>query len=70
MREAYRLHQDILSAKRSISDSGLSSVSPQGGLLIAFNYMDKEPQPYSVIEKAVIKALKKINEKFQISNLK
>ncbi len=61
MREAYRLHQDILSAKRSISDSGL---------LIAFNYMDKEPQPYSVIEKAVVKALKKINEKFQISNLK
>ena len=70
MREAYRLHQDILSAKRSASDSGLSSVSPQGGLLIAFNYMDKEPQPYSVIEKAVVKALKKINEKFQISNLK
>ena len=53
MREAYRLHQDILSAKRSISDSGL---------LIAFNYMDKEPQPYSVIEKAVIKALRKIND--------
>jgi ribonuclease P protein component len=61
MREAYRLHQDILSAKRSVSDSGQ---------LIAFNYMDKEPQPYSVIEKAVVKALKKINEKFQISNLK
>ena len=51
MREAYRLHQDILSAKRSVSDSGL---------LIAFNYMDKEPQPYSVIEKAICKALKKI----------
>lgn len=34
MREAYRLHQDILSAERSISDSGLSSVSPQGGLFV------------------------------------
>ena len=29
--------------------------------LIAFNYMDKEQQPYEVIEKAVCKALKKIN---------
>ncbi len=46
MREAYRLHQDILSAKR----------------LIAFNYMDKEVHPYPVIEKAVVKALKKIND--------
>ena len=62
MREAYRLHQDILSAKRSVSDSGLSSVSPQGGLLIAFNYIDKQPQPFAVIERAVIKALKKISK--------
>lgn len=44
MREAYRLHQDILT-------------SP---FLIAFNYMDKEPQPYPIIEKAICKALKKI----------
>ena len=63
MREAYRLNQHILSAERSVSDSGLSSVSPQGGLLIAFNYIDKEQQPYAVIEKAVCKALKKINGK-------
>lgn len=62
MREAYRLHQDILSAKGSVSDSSLSSVGPQGGLLIAFNYMDKEEQPFAVIEKAVQKALRKIND--------
>jgi len=47
MREAYRQHQDLL----------------EGHYLIAFNYMDKEPQPYAVIEKAVCKALKKINGK-------
>jgi hypothetical protein len=47
MREAYRLHQDILQAKH---------------YLIAFNYIDKEEQPYAVIEKAICKALKKIAE--------
>ena len=62
MREAYRLHQDLLQAQPSVSDSGLSSVSPQGGLLIAFNYIDKQPQPFAVIERAVIKALKKISK--------
>ena len=46
MREAYRLNQDRL----------------EGHYLIAFNYMDKEEQPYSVIEKAVCKALKRIND--------
>ncbi len=45
MREAYRLHQDILTSK----------------VVVAFNYMDKEEQPYAVIEKAVVKALKKID---------
>ncbi len=44
MREAYRLNQDIL----------------QAPYLLAFNYMDKEEQPYPVIEKAICKALKKI----------
>jgi len=54
MREAYRLHQDIL----------LDEQAPMnGGYLIAFNYMDKEEQPFAVIEKAVCKALKKINGK-------
>lgn len=47
MREAYRLHRDLL----------------EGHYQIAFNYMDKEEQSYSVIEKAVCKALKKINGK-------
>lgn len=45
MREAYRLHQDLLGEEH---------------YLIAFNYMDKEEQPYAVVEKAVCKALKKI----------
>ena len=44
MREAYRQNQDQL----------------DGTYLLAFNYMDKEEQPYSVIEKAVCKALKKV----------
>ena len=45
MREAYRLHQDLLGEEH---------------YLIAFNYMDKEEQPYAVVEKAVCKALKKV----------
>ena len=44
MREAYRLNQGILTSN----------------FLIAFNYMDKEVRSYAVIEKAVIKALKRI----------
>lgn len=48
MREAYRLNQSLLGERR---------------VLIAFNYMDKEEQPYAHIEKAVQKALRKINGK-------
>ena len=48
MREAYRLHQDLLG---------------EAHYLIAFNYMDKEEQSYAVIEKAICKALKKISGK-------
>ena len=44
MREAYRLHQSEL----------------KGNYILAFNYMDKEEQPYQVIEKAIKKALRKI----------
>ena len=44
MREAYRLNQGML----------------DGNFLIAFNYIDKEEQPYAVIEKAVCTALRKI----------
>lgn len=47
MREAYRLHQDMLSAN----------------YLIAFNYIDKEEHDFHTIEQAVCKALKKINGK-------
>lgn len=52
MREAYRLHQDILRSQ----DSEVSSQN----YLIAFNYIDKEEQPFAVIEKAVVKALLKV----------
>lgn len=48
MREAYRLHQDLLGDNH---------------YLIAFNYMDKEEQSYETIEKAICKALKKISGK-------
>lgn len=48
MREAYRLHQDLLGDQH---------------FLIAFNYMDKEEQSYKIIEKAICKALKKICSK-------
>ena len=65
MREAYRLNQGILTAERSSGASGptaLETLQPSGqrSYLIAFNYIDKEIQPYAVVEKAVIKALKKI----------
>jgi len=48
MREAYRLNQQMLGDKH---------------YLIAFNYIDKEEQPYATIERAICKALKKIAEK-------
>lgn len=48
MREAYRLNQELLGEKHYI---------------IAFNYMDKEEQSFAVIEKAICKALNKINGK-------
>ena len=48
MREAYRLNQSLLGTEH---------------YQIAFNYIDKERQPYAVIEKAVCKALKKISGK-------
>ena len=54
MREAYRLHKDLLP-----SDTD----NRQSGFLIAFNYMDKEEQSFQTIEKAVCKALKKIADK-------
>ena len=65
MREAYRLNQGILTAERSSGASDHTALetlqqSGQRSYLIAFNYMDKEIQSYAVVEKAVIKALKKI----------
>lgn len=45
MRETYRLHQDLLG---------------DGHYLIAFNYMDKEQKDFASIEKAMIKALKRV----------
>ncbi len=46
MREAWRLNKDAL----------------QQPCMIALNYMDKTMQPYAVIEKAVKKAIKRLNE--------
>ena len=45
MREAYRLHQDLLGENK---------------YLIAFNYIDKEEQSFATIEKVICKALNKI----------
>ena len=60
MREAYRLHQDILQAQPVLQRSDPTGEAGQRSYLIAFNYIDKERQPYAVIERAVIKALKRI----------
>ena len=49
MREAYRHQQEILEPT-------------QRHYQLAFNYIDKEPQPYAIIEKAMRKALKRIAE--------
>lgn len=45
MREAYRLNKEPLAGKN---------------IQVAFNYMDKELQPYAVVEKAMRKAIKRI----------
>ena len=45
MREAYRLNRHIVDNNH---------------YLLAFNYIDKEHQPYAVIEKAMRKALKRL----------
>jgi hypothetical protein len=45
MREAYRLNKGLLG---------------EGKYQIAFNYIDKAEQPYSVIEKAMRKALGRV----------
>lgn len=47
MREAYRQNKDII---------GGEDIHYQ----LAFNYIDKEKQPYAIIEKAICKALKRI----------
>lgn len=50
MREAYRLNNAPLQGK---------------DLQIAFNYMDKQIQPFSVIEKAMRKAIRRINDELK-----
>jgi hypothetical protein len=49
MREAYRLNKQIL-------------VQQDSHVMVAFNYMDKQKQPYTLIDKAMRKALQKINK--------
>ena len=60
MREAYRLNQHLLQAQPVLQRSDPTGEAGQRSYLIAFNYIDKERQPYAVIERAVIKALKRI----------
>ena len=48
MREAYRLNKDIIGGDNAHYQ-------------LAFNYIDKEKQPYAIIEKAICKALKRIS---------
>lgn len=52
MREAYRLQKDLLGATH---------------YQVAFNYMDKQPQPYAVIAKAMRKALTRLAQTAQTS---
>lgn len=52
MREVYRLH------KQGMEDLGWE---------IAFNYIDRQLQPFSVLEKAMVRALKKIQPASHIS---
>ena len=49
MREAYRLNRHVL-----------TEAQPEKHYLIAMNYIDREQQPYTVIEKAMRKTLKKL----------
>ena len=49
IREAYRLNKQILLQQGS-------------HVMVAFNYMDKQKQPYTLIDKAMRKALQKINK--------
>lgn len=53
MREAYRLNKHLLIA---LSDPDNETVCH-----IAFNYMDRQQQPYALINRAVCKALNRIN---------
>ena len=53
MREAFRLNQDSLKPDND---------SIKQNFLIAFNYIDKDEQSYSIIEKAVKKAMAKIKK--------
>lgn len=48
--------------RRQMREAWRLSEKPTANYLIAFNYMDKQMQPYSIIEKAMHKAIRKINE--------
>jgi len=48
--------------RRLIREAWRLSNKPEGTYWIGFNYMDKEIQSYAVIEKAVNKAIRKIDE--------
>lgn len=48
--------------RRQMREAWRLNEKPEQTWQIAFNYMDKQMQPYSVIEKAMQKAIHKINE--------
>lgn len=49
MREAYRMHKQELGEGQHYQ--------------LSFNYIDREQQPYAVIERAMVKAMQRINTK-------
>jgi len=48
--------------RRLMREAWRLSTKPEGNYWIGFNYMDKQIQSYAVIEKAMAKAIRKLNE--------
>lgn len=48
--------------RRLMREAWRLETPPEGTYQIAFNYMDKQMQPLSVIQRAMRKAIRKINE--------
>jgi len=48
--------------RRQMREAWRLSDKPDSNYLLAINYMDKQMQPYAVIEKAMHKLIRKLNE--------